>query len=505
MEPLIRLRLLASRLSEPELQTAMEAVVSLYSANKILTIIFNHFVNRFEQNYEHQTDVNNLIDMISNIIDSREKKESHKTDTPRSPITIDSIPYEMIGECASYLQAPDYLHFSQCNRRIYIGCNSPSTLQTLYLSDYDMVDLVDLNQFPLLKTLGITPETLEDVMSQPKRKELRRLRRLIIDNDCSTAMGDIETLLENTDCIDIERITYLKCCNFGTVMLFCDFDHFCAFLSEFKHLNSFVLDDVYLTGYDQHNDVLSNRIWHSNELCMNFGSCVNGSVLFLRNRLLQLYAKQIVSLTYSESRQAIDVTCFPQLKELWVRDPNIESLDAIIKNASGLERIHFEISNSCRRAHGTTSFVFDEENTRNIITNLFTKHLQLKGATFHGNYAQIYKIMEFIRNALVENRIESITLVFTIELQNDIGDHQAMQGIDLCIERMLNALEGVQMKDVMFGVHFEGDNAHVFGEQMNRFKDKYLVYIFNDCNSIILSNKDCTINGYRGCWKKYEN
>ena len=40
---------------------------------------------------------------------------------------------ELLGIIASYLSQWDYADFSICNRKLYLSCNTPNLLQTLYL------------------------------------------------------------------------------------------------------------------------------------------------------------------------------------------------------------------------------------------------------------------------------------------------------------------------------------------------------------------------------------
>eukprot|EP01083_Nonionella_stella_P073003 197096_1 len=165
MQPLIRLRSLASQLKPHELQHLMQNVIATYNANEMLTFIFNHFVLKYNQSNEHGTDVFQIIQMISTILNARKKNKHHTKNEnsnnkkTRTKIVIDSIPSDLIGECASFLDFDDYICFSRCNRKTYIGCNSPATLQTFGLNSESIG--CDLNRFPLLKNLALSNQAFK--------------------------------------------------------------------------------------------------------------------------------------------------------------------------------------------------------------------------------------------------------------------------------------------------------------------------------------------------------
>eukprot|EP01083_Nonionella_stella_P168241 567427_1 len=115
LQPLIRLRLLASQLKQHELQHLIQSVFESNTAGHLLSFIFNHFVLKYQQTKKHDNDVSHMIQMISDLLNSR--KKANKSDMKPSvsaKIKIDSMPSDMIGECASFLLFSDYVSFSKC-------------------------------------------------------------------------------------------------------------------------------------------------------------------------------------------------------------------------------------------------------------------------------------------------------------------------------------------------------------------------------------------------------
>eukprot|EP01084_Bolivina_argentea_P255315 429398_1 len=128
MEPLIKFRLLGSQLQKDEIQHFLQQVIHIYDFNKILSWIFNHFLHQYNETKQHHNDLSNIINIISTIIDSRENVKSSNKITP---LTIDRLPSDLIGECSSYLYIDEYINFMRINRIIYCASNSPITLQKL--------------------------------------------------------------------------------------------------------------------------------------------------------------------------------------------------------------------------------------------------------------------------------------------------------------------------------------------------------------------------------------
>eukprot|EP01084_Bolivina_argentea_P224553 379681_1 len=118
MQPLIKLRLLASQLKTHESQQLLQNI----GFDKIISLIFSNFVLTYNKTHQHHNELSNINNMISDIIKLRDKNSNHFAN--KNIFHINELPFEMIGECASYLHIKDYINFSLCNRTIYCASNS---------------------------------------------------------------------------------------------------------------------------------------------------------------------------------------------------------------------------------------------------------------------------------------------------------------------------------------------------------------------------------------------
>eukprot|EP01083_Nonionella_stella_P300867 1029311_1 len=397
MQPLIRLRLLASRLKQHELDTIIKSVIESYTADQILSFMFNHFVLKYQQTKEHDNDVSHMIQMISDILNAREKTiKSNNSNAISTKINIDSIPFDMIGECASFLHVSDYVSFSKCNRKTYIGCNSPATLQTFGLNSESIG--CDLNRFPLLKNLALSNQAFKHYIElNPNLKTLDNLHSLTLYNDYKNAPTQAArdptfdaTLLSKG--IHVGNIRDLTCFGIGVDLPTYLFNSksFCDLLSSFNQVSALRLRRVFLTG-DLDIESVSNILPKLRHL--RISSSVNDAVLRLRNKLLVLYSKQLVGIGYDESKMDINVCCFSQLKAIWVRNPNADTLLKIIHNAPDLSHFACEIPMASHRE-------FNKKKFNTIIHTLFDKCIDLETLRIIANDVQIQQIMKWMESAL---------------------------------------------------------------------------------------------------------
>eukprot|EP01083_Nonionella_stella_P143447 445950_1 len=115
----------------------------------LLTSLFHHLSKPNQIN-----EANEFNASLSDIIQSR--KEKPLPICARS-IKLDQFPKAIIGYMASFLGQRHYNRFSLCNRAIYLGCNSPNTLQRLYLLKPEHYSSINLASFPSIKVFSIDP------------------------------------------------------------------------------------------------------------------------------------------------------------------------------------------------------------------------------------------------------------------------------------------------------------------------------------------------------------
>eukprot|EP01084_Bolivina_argentea_P200558 342948_1 len=163
-------------------------------------IIFNG------QDSKQQT-LNTTLSTIQQIIESRKTK-------PKSirsyGLTMQSLPSELIGHLASYLKFKDYRSFSSVNRMIYIGSNSPNTLQRLNLRQVNDYSEILLAKYSHLKHLSmrltafgscLLPSTGETVCN--------RLQQLVLDGNNQEAVDITHFMTQNV--LNVDHVNHLKC------------------------------------------------------------------------------------------------------------------------------------------------------------------------------------------------------------------------------------------------------------------------------------------------------
>ncbi len=74
--------------------------------------------------------------------------------------------------------------------------------------------------------------------------------------------------------------------------------------------------------------------------------------------------------------------------------------------------------------------------------------------------------------------------------------HIKMYEMQLIISRICNALYTPNINDFMVDIHIYKENNQRFEQTLGIFQNKYLTNVRDDSYSIIISNKNCKINGY---------
>ncbi len=77
---------------------------------------------------------------------------------------INDLNDNIIGKISSYLNQKDYVHFSMTTRSIFIGSNSPNTLQQ-----------INLQLFPMVKHMEFDSEKFGQIQFIPKNIQHIRL------------------------------------------------------------------------------------------------------------------------------------------------------------------------------------------------------------------------------------------------------------------------------------------------------------------------------------------
>eukprot|EP01083_Nonionella_stella_P075094 203928_1 len=134
LSEVIRFRSSVDKLNPTEFNDFILTFVQKCERNILITSLFTTFLSQLHsssnQQESNQPTLNIALTLLKQIIASRKPKRQHY---PCHVKRLQSLSSELIGNLASYLNLADYKAFCKVNRIVYIGCNSPNTLQHVHL------------------------------------------------------------------------------------------------------------------------------------------------------------------------------------------------------------------------------------------------------------------------------------------------------------------------------------------------------------------------------------
>jgi len=299
----------------------------------------------------------NILDMQSQMIISKKSKESADNEHDAQQNKLDAMPYALIGKCASYLKQKDYMNLSIANRTVYCATNSPNTLRKLELFFHMEKKNMNLGRFKLLQSLRIHTHPSDNFLLGGNT--CTHLTKLQIMCGFSSDQFDVKALG-----IPLGKITSLSLKWCGRPGDLFDFNAFCKVLSHFPNILTLELKSIRLSDFN--SDCKLPHMPMLNELNIDDG---NNSLNLLRNKLLKVHSKQLISIEFREKRIAVDVHSFPKLKALKIFDPKQESLQAIIDSSPNIESMVIPIP--------------DVQNMKETIISSFVKLDKLKSMTLY--------------------------------------------------------------------------------------------------------------------------
>ena len=273
MDSLIKFTMLFDTLSETEKHLFNTNFIKCCGINFIKTVLFTHFSTKIlsKKAYE-QNDLKSINNIVSEIIHSRKPFVANDVDTENEDvnkpdsISLDDLAAPLISNIASFLPCQDYTHTQKVNRRIYIGTNTPHSLQKLSLiekrTNYWRLQGQSLlpNKFMQLKSLEIKMGHFNQFIN-PMCNHAHFLNLEKLTTTCST---DAEmTLFLTQNCIDFSKIEYLHVkdigdCDENDELTFIDGKLFLKFVSKFKNLKQLDQTDQFLvddTLFDPEQDI----------------------------------------------------------------------------------------------------------------------------------------------------------------------------------------------------------------------------------------------------------
>eukprot|EP01083_Nonionella_stella_P187309 687939_1 len=478
----IQFRHLLSQLTDEERISFLSVMLNDH-VDVIISGLFFHFIQSNDS--EVLNDVNNSV---SNIIQQRKEKPKLECATN---IKLDQFPRDIIGYTASFLNQWDYIHFSVSmrNRSIYLGCNTPNSLQELELRNARSVDYshIRLNAFPSTITLAIDPIKANDLelFGEPVFPKVNTLR-LNAHGGSSWVQDFLDMNIVNYD-----TVTRLECHEFGSEGPEMELDVLLNLLKQFPNLKHLALDTVYLEEPDTEDDIATLC-----DLCPDIIGLHLNDICFEINDLIPRLSPKLKYLTLPVDEvkgdaRNLGTATFHELEEVCITMPTHQNVINVLKSSLHLKKI-------CLMG---LDFFMNPEQIKDTMKNV----MQCPHVTcmqFEIRHKNFICMMEGIDDGLyvieAKQRKELKIEIFILNSATNDGGHTTERFV-LAVERVVKQLEMSAIKDFMFVFQFVGkyeqmkavfqhlrDASTVSGStETFELEDKFAIY-----------NKNCRINGF---------
>eukprot|EP01083_Nonionella_stella_P166687 558027_1 len=451
----------------------------------ILTSLFRYLLK------SNQLDeVNEFNKELSDIIQSRKDKPAPLC---TRNIKLDEFPRAIIGYSASFLDQLDYINFSLSNRSTYLGCNSPNTLQELNLKDILDYSAINLTSFPSIRCLHIDPfktaqsqqrfsVAIDDASIFNQISELRL--------NAKEKTGWVQPFLDQ-NIVNCDNITALECKRFGSWTsrpgAKMQGDEFLALLTTFPRLTHLQMNGVRITGGITAQDIA--------DVCPKVvGLAVTtADQATVPTHLPRTLASQLKYLSLRQGKKKCfdcDNIAFDKLEELRLWWPDNQSLNAILKSALNLKKVHIKYWE-----HWMTN-----DEIQNSIADLISKSTFLRYAGFSITSPRFGDVLEGIEHGLFKIKTQHRTeLKLSIMIRNS---EWQPNDFTFKVARVINSLETCDIDDFMFIWEFKGHNDDksklLLDDLRNISKhSKVFQYQYDDKSQFIITNRNCKINGYQ--------
>ena len=242
----LRFKNLNARLTDTEFDTFMCRMWRIAGREECLKMLCTQFLNESNNavvaNEEEPSLLIEMTRITSDIIQDR-KTKSHPSIKPN----ITNIPCTLIGTIASFLHQIEYIIFSMTNRKVYVDCNSPNTLQRLTLLPITDYSIVPLKQFPQIKQLMFNLKQISEikVIQGQRFGHCNQLETLRI-NGLGSTTADIDLLLKDSSRCFSSIQSLALVCFIGRARLAAKV--LIQILSKFENLTHFQMFGVEIRG-----------------------------------------------------------------------------------------------------------------------------------------------------------------------------------------------------------------------------------------------------------------
>eukprot|EP01083_Nonionella_stella_P047885 128176_1 len=413
----IKFRLLAETLSTDEFHQFIFNTIQTSGRDFILQSLSHLGMNNANANNQHLT---NMIHSISDIIQSRETKQDERISN------VDQVPSIILGEIASYLNQYDYIHFSRSNRAIYIGCNSPNTLQCLDLLSTHHYALLNLTLYPSIQSLSLKLHAFHELnLMNIEGTIANKLQNLLLISSADHKLDITSFLQQNT--LNISNVRSVSLEHIGSMQNPLGGEMFSQLLCLFPMMTRLRLLAVTVN----HTEL--------KQLC-----CPNLNTLALmstnvQNAMLDAFGKQLECLVMDNfmgsgnNFGALSHTNFKTLRKLFAILPTSQALASIWETAKSMTDVNII-------PKGFGNQLMSDVEVSSVISEIVMKQSELSGLYIGIDSDKCHLMVDGIESGLFKTRhCDRSTFKIWFNMNMDFGSIPHETFI-IYISRIINAL-----------------------------------------------------------------
>lgn len=327
----LKFKNLNAQLTDKEFDSFISDLRRDVGREKIVSLLCTQFLKDLHNPGESGNEVDDegshplkaMMRITSDIIRNRDSKSILCT----KPM-ITNMPSSLIGNIASFLKQKKYIDFSMVNRKMFVDCNTPNTLQKLNLkkiTDYRSISLQNYHQIKWLKFNLKQISEFKNVNEQ-RFGACKRVRTLIIKAEDSR-ISDLVTLInDSSPCFSTLTSVSL-------IGLSLDSDRLIRVLSKFAELKHLKLINVRIDG-QLSPDSLSLVCTKIKEL-----TYISGNVRTHVHRVLDSWKSRLDTLTLPDWNALPNTPDLSLVKRLCICAMAMQRIHALLKSAKSLQGI----------------------------------------------------------------------------------------------------------------------------------------------------------------------
>merc|ERR1712228_137267 len=266
-----------------------------------------------------------------------------------------------------------------------------------------------------------------------------------------------------------------------------NFNTFCELLNVFDNVSDLTLAEIHLTDFDDENKYFDSMLPKLNTLkCGGLG--LNESANLLRNKLMAVYSKQLISIGYNEEHKEIDTYSFDKLEKLSIYCTNDQSLKNIINSTQNLK--HLEL--------------YDVEQSEAMKESMIKSLSTVNFVSFSALENTMETILRYVEIGLLEAReLQRKSLRIEICLNPNDRTTVSIKDVELFMNRLVNALDASNTDDFMLSFYFDPsfDSQKYSQEIVKKLQTTHSVFhenvieYDNEKVKIVISNRYCKMSG----------